>query len=369
MAFTYRQAQKIVAFEVQQQLARAADKNNRNVQCIPLLLAGVGTGKTALAEQVAVDISAPLITINCGETGDATEITGFPLPSAIVKDTYGSYIGWVLNQALHYACHEPVVLLFDDIDKIPHLVEGALIGLFGKREIKGQQLHPGTVLIAAGNRVTDDHLARDLSESLRTRATPIEMVPTLGDFRVYSKESGKVHAAVMGYLEYKPAHLHERSDNTLRFPTQRCWVEASQHMNLVPNGDRFGGKNDAWKTIIELKCGSHVGSDFDAWYSIVRKIDVQMLLTKGVLVGTDANDSEHMLQYAAVYAVAQELNNNGADKSYTGLATYLEKVEGEMRVAMLTQLNKKARDGIASKMKKTADLLLCDLILQQEAAP
>lgn len=366
--YSFRQTQKIVLFEVANQQDRAADSNNHNVLCIPGIFGPVGCGKTALAQGVADEFGLPVFNINCGETADATDITGFPLPSEVVRSKKGDFVPWTLNHAMHVACTEPCVLFFDDIDKLPQTTEGALIGLFGKREIKGHKLHPKTILIAAGNRVGDDRLAHQLSESMRLRLTPIVMTPSLADFKAYARATNKVHPVVLGYLDYQPPHLHAWREDVLRFPCQRSWTEASALMFATEDQKSItGGKElDAWSTIVELKCGAHVAADFWAWYSLTRKVDVKKLLTEGDLSMDIKDDDKLMAQYAAVFAVSMELNNRGVKKEYVGLEAFLNKVTPELRVAAITQLQPNVRQQIAKMFPKAGDVLLKDLLRKDD---
>lgn len=360
MAYNFAETQELVNFIAAVQQDRAKDPSEQNVQCIPSVMGPVGCGKTALASAVSRGFGLPLLNINCGETSDATDITGFPFPTELIRTKQGDYVRWVLNQAMHLAVTQPAVVFFDDIDKIQSLVEGALIGLFGKREVKGYKLHPDTVLLAAGNRIGDDRLARTLSESLRTRMSIIEMEPTLQDFRTFAEhDPTKVHPVVLGFLAYKPKLLNSYQVDAPRFPTQRCWVEASALMH--------SRKDDVmWEKIIQIACGAPCSRDFSAWYSVVRNIDTARILKTGEVHHTLNEKEDAMVQYAAVFAVAQELNGNGVEKSYKGLEIFLSGISPEMRVAAAAQLSKKARGQIATHFPAAGDQLLKDLIQARE---
>lgn len=365
MAYSYSEAKKLVLREVMMQIDGAKDADNIEVLGIPLLLAGVGVGKTSLVHEVADMVGLDVIGINSGENGDPTDISGMPAPNRIRDTDDDCYMEWVLNQSMHEACVRGVCLFFDDVDKMPGLVEGALIGLFGKRMSRHRKLHPDTVVIAAGNRVGDDMLARDLSESIRTRATAITMEPTLQDFTDYTLANPKkIHAVIPGFLAYKPEFLHQRREDVLRFPTPRCWAEASRQMfGVGATDDLLGnGKKNAWKVIVDLKCGEHVGNDFWAWYNVVSRVNVKKLLMEGVLEHNLSGTDTNMLEYAAVFAVTQELNTKGVKPTYTGLEQYAKTMRPEMQVAMVSQLNVAARGALATHHAGAADILMQHLV-------
>jgi hypothetical protein len=366
MSFGYRSCRALVLAEVSMQLERAA-KGEDEVLNIPIILGGVGLGKTSIARYVADELGYKMVKINCGECGDPTDVSGLPVPWRIKdEEDQEPYMQWVLNRSMHIACTEPVVLFFDDIDKAPALVEGALLSVFGERTARDRKLHPETVVIAAGNRVEDDALARRLSESLRTRATVIHLEPRVSDFAVYAKSNpDRVHPAILGFLNYKPSMLHKHDADADRFPTPRSWVEASSYLyHYDAEHDLAEDKsNSAWKTMIGLKCGEPASNEFYAWYSIVSKVDVQKLLLTGQ-IDHNLNDTTNaaLIDYAAIFAVAQELNSKGAKKEHVGLVTYLKDLHAEHRVALLTQLSGPARTKIARALPDTADILLSDIV-------
>lgn len=364
-SFGYRETRALVIAEISQQIKRS-EAGEDEVLNIPIVLGGVGLGKTSLARYVAAQLGLPLVKINCGECGDPSEF-GMPVPFRIVQDANNeTYMPWVLNRALHIACMEPVVLFFDDIDKVTQLVEGSLLSLFGERTVRDRKLHKDTVIMAAGNRTGDDVLARQLSESLRTRGTIINMEPRLADFAAYGQENPeKVHPTVLGFLQYRPNLLHKHDPDADRFPTPRGWTEVSAYLySYKADHDLLENKrSSAWKVAVALKCGDAASNDFYAWWTICSKIDMKKLLKTGELDHTldDAAD-KRIIDYAAIFALAQELNHNGAKKEHVGLVVYLEKIHPEHRVALLTQLTTKTRRSVAKVLPKTSSMLLSDIV-------
>jgi hypothetical protein len=204
-------------------------------------------------------------------------------------------------------------------------------------------------------------LARRLSESLRTRGTIINLEARLADFSEYAKHNPEaVHPTILGFLSYKPALLHAHDPDADRFPTPRSWTEVSSYLFAFdPDADILEDKsNRAWKTIISLKCGDPASNDFHAWWEIVAKIDVKKLLTTGELEHTMDTENEAIVHYAAVFAVAQELNNKGPKKEHKGLGTYLRNLHPEHRVALGMQLTDSTRGKVIKVLPEAADLMM-----------
>lgn len=369
-SFGYRAVQELVLAECAMQLERAMAGDDE-VLNVPIILGGVGLGKTSIARYVARQLGYELVKINCGECSDPSEF-GMPVPFFLknAENIEHSYMPWVLNRALHVACERPVVLFFDDIDKAPALVEGALLGIFGERSTRDRRLHPETVLIAAGNRVDDDALARRLSESLRTRGTCIHLEPRLSDFAAFARDNPeRVHPAVLGFLTYRPSLLHKHDAEADRFPTPRCWVEASAHLfrNEPKAKLKEAKSHEVWKTAIALKCGEPVANEFWAWWTICSRIDLKKLLLTGEIEHNVEGAEGALIHFAAIFALAQELNTKGAKKEHAGLIVFLKALEPEHRVALLTQLTHGARAKVAKALPETASFLLSDIVALEAA--
>lgn len=379
MTYGYAQTRLLVERELKAQakFTLADDDQPLNV---PLILGPVGAGKSSIARELAKKNDLMLLAINSGENSDATNLSGVPVPSMIrslikkgteeeKKDARHAYMEWVLNYYAALACEQPGMLFFDDLDKAPAAIQGAMLGVTAERRFRDRSLHKGTLIIGAGNRIDDDKYANEISESLRTRMTVIEMIPDVVSFSQYGAESKRIHPTVIGYLQFRPDHLHEWKEGVFRFPTPRGWREVSQQFEMFPNPveNVFGGPGagDNWKGIVSRKCGPHIAADFWAWYQIIANVDVQ-----GILDGTakafahlpsEAN-KRRMGQYAAVFAVAHELNTKGVKKSYVGLEQFVEDLDPEMRVALVVQVSRSERARISSMFERVGDLMMSDIV-------
>lgn len=364
MAHSYDEARALVLRELktQQHLAENAAEQVLNIPCV---LGPPGMGKTALAADVASEFDLPLLIISCGENSDPTDVAGIPVPVER-QDNGMRFIDWLQNKAAALSVDRPVVLFFDEIDKAPPQVQAGLLGIFGNRKFRLDTIHPGTILLAAGNRVDDDLLAQQLSESLLTRVTVIEIEPDVVRFSRWGSESGKIHPAVLGFLNYKPEALHGGSikGKEYRMPTPRGWWEASQQMFLYADPMQKIGGMPNWKSIVTLKCGGGTGNDFWAWYEILQRINTKALLERGDLSAMPQDPKEkRQWMYAAVFALASELRK-GVRPEYTGLEPVLAAFPGELRLSLAVQLNTATRLNVA-KIAPNAGKLMTSVLLEQ----
>lgn len=332
---------------------------------IPLVLGPVGLGKSAMALAMADKFALRLVSINCGENSDPTDVSGIPVPVRN-KDSHEMRLRWLLNEQAMQACSEPALLFADDFDKAPPTVQGAFLSIAGNRTFRDVRLHKETLIMAAGNRVNDDEYANTISESIRTRMTTIELTPNLKDFVTYGRESGEIHDSVLGYLMYKPDSLHKHDPAQPRFPTPRGWWEVSRHFEMYPDPqqDLGDGGKDAWRLVVGNKCGQGVGNEFWAWHTLLREVDVQEILVSGHLPKHKGKkDNEvRMAEFAAICAVSQYLNQHGVKPKYKGLGVFVKNISPELKVAFLAQISQKVRSEIASKHPEVANDIVADLL-------
>lgn len=337
---------------------------------IPGLLGGVGIGKTSIAYEMAEAMGlSRIVKINCGEESDPTELmgmwrvdrTGSIEGTKLVKTKSGmqekpvtiEHTEWILNLRAALSCATPTLLVLDDIDKSEGLVQNALLQICGERRIRDTKLHRNTLIVAAGNRVTDDIYANEISESLRTRITFFEVVPNIEDFIEYGRSTGEIHPAVLGFLAKNPTLLHKREDGKLRFPTPRNWREVSQHFVTYPEaGEKIGSRKN-WEEAVDRKCGEGVGAKFWAWYEILSKIDIEHVLRYG-----NGVPSDDLAQFATIWAVMDHLHQTKKlPASAPGLEHFLVNTAPEMRIAAWAHMSPKIRPWFAKNCPNAASLI------------
>lgn len=376
MSYGFAEAKHLVIRELDTQIV-LINKGSPHPLNNPLLLGPVGGGKSSIAREVCEHYGLTLVRINCGENSDATDVTGLPIPDRIrtlrrhgttqeKAEAQIEYTEWVLNKAAARACVEPTFLFFDDLDKAPGQIQSALLGITEIRHFRDKPVHPGTLIMGAGNRIQDDALATEISESLRTRMTVIEMEPDLASFTEYGRNTGEIHDSVLGFLQSKPEYLHKHQEGVYRFPTPRGWWEVSQQFELFPDPTAAVFKTRGepnWKGIVSRKCGDPTANDFWAWFTLVSQIDVDILLTQGdVSVKNTSIMSSKTIQFASIYAAAHRLNQTGMRKTYVGLEKFVKNLDAEMRIAFAIQLNKEVTAQISNDYKPLGAALLNSFI-------
>lgn len=342
---------------------------------IPCLMGGVGIGKTEMAADLAIEVGNLLNdellfeAIATGEASDPTDTAGIPwiLPVEGAAENAKEFRAlWVLNRAAYQACKVPTLLLFDDIDKANSIIINSLLNLFVHRRFKDYKLHEHSVLMAAGNRTTDDSSAHALSESIRTRVTIIEVEPSLEDFADYGKrldKSGKqmIDPLLLGFLAYRPELLHSFQEGVYRFPTPRGYRETSLHLQEFPDPK-------GWGRLLERKLGTPAMNDFMSWYHILSQVDVEHILDQGTLKGKPKGQSKmseevaaKMAEFAAVFAVTDRLNKR-ISGNHAGLEKFCLGLSHELQVAFLLQLQAGTKSAFRNHYPKAAGSIMGNII-------
>lgn len=345
--YTFDQVYRLVLREARYQQEKAEETNT--ILHVPCILGPVGIGKTRLIRKLSEELDMSVCRINCGDTVDATDVSGMLIPAMTEIREDIPVLRWGLNEVLAEACLNPRILFFDDIDKMQDSVQGALLSITGERTSRQYIIHPQTVIVAAGNRPEDDVLARELSESLRTRLTVLEMHAHLESWCRWGLETKTIPEEIVGYLNWQPAAFSGKTKDTARFPTPRGWEEAAQDMKRYPDPfeDVLGNKSrDNWRVIVSMRCGESTSKTFWAWYLLVRDIDVEQILDTGKVEAKSASPDTDpaMLTYAAIYGVATRLGRGGfSKKKHPGIEIFIKTLNNESRIALLIQLPPQAQ--------------------------
>lgn len=365
---------------------------------VPGVMGPPGIGKSELGEEAAIRMETTFYPTNVGDNGDPTDVTGTPVPlgviqertllipeiaqteaiEAYVRDALGrreaeekvERIVWALNKGSYMACTAPTLMLWDDFDKASDVIMKSLIGLFGTRSFRDYTLHPLSLLMCAGNRVGDDILAGEISQSILGRVSIIEMEAKIEDFEVYAAQSGEIDLDVMGFLKANSDMLYQPpAEGAYASPSPRSWWMVSKHFEHLGPEPTVQKDRVAWKMkrsrIIERKCGTGMKNSWAAWENILSKINVPQILANGPLP-LPAGENERAFRYACVFATSRHIHNNKPNKNWVGLETFIDSLEDEFKLAFLVQLPSKRRAELVKLFKGLGTKLIGGLIANDE---
>jgi hypothetical protein len=118
---------------------------------------------------------------------------------------------------------DPYCLFLDELNGASHEVQKAFYSLILERRLGEFQLHPGAVVIGAGNRSEDSAIVRPMSSALVNRMVHIHLLASPTDWLEWARLTG-IHPWILDYIALRPDHLtsappkHEEP-----FSTPRAW--------------------------------------------------------------------------------------------------------------------------------------------------
>lgn len=134
------------------------------------------------------------------------------------------------------ARQEPYCLFLDELNASSPEVQKAFYSLILDRRIGTYELPAGSVVIGAGNRATDNALARPMPSALVNRMIHVHLRASPDDWLSWAAMSG-IHPWIVDYLVQRPDHLWSAPPKTEEpFSTPRGWHMLSDAMHSYGEG-------------------------------------------------------------------------------------------------------------------------------------
>jgi MoxR-like ATPase len=139
---------------------------------------------------------------------------------------------------------EPYCLFLDELNASSAEVQKAFYSLILDRRIGAYELPAGSIVIGAGNRGSDNALARPMASALVNRLIHVHLRAHWSDWLAWATEAG-IHPWVLGYLTERPDHLWAAPPKTEEaFSTPRSWHMLSDALRSYH--DEIGDETLRW---------------------------------------------------------------------------------------------------------------------------
>ncbi|GAA1599354.1 MoxR family ATPase [Kribbella sancticallisti] len=130
----------------------------------------------------------------------------------------------------------PYCLFLDELNASSPEVQKAFYSLILDRRIGDYELPAGSVVIGAGNRATDNALARPMASALLNRLVHVHLRASGSDWLEWAAGAG-IHPWVLDYLRNRPDHLWTAPPKTEEpFSTPRSWHMLSDALHSYGDG-------------------------------------------------------------------------------------------------------------------------------------
>lgn len=134
------------------------------------------------------------------------------------------------------AREEPYCLFLDELNASSPEVQKAFYSLILDRRIGTYELPEGSVVIGAGNRATDNALARPMASALINRLVHVHLRASVDDWLKWAA-GNDIHPWIVDYLVQRPDHLWSAPPKTEEpFSSPRAWHMLSDVMKSYGEG-------------------------------------------------------------------------------------------------------------------------------------
>jgi MoxR-like ATPase len=181
----------------------------------PVFLWGApGIGKSSLVRAFADSLALPCVSL-LGTQLAPEDLIGVP---QITPEGRSRFCPPEL-----IARDEPYCLFLDELNAASPDVQKAFYSLILDRRIGSYELPAGSIVIGAGNRATDNALARPMASALVNRLIHVHLRASAADWFEWAGANG-VHPWVLDYLTDRPDQLWSQAPKTEEpFSTPRSW--------------------------------------------------------------------------------------------------------------------------------------------------
>jgi hypothetical protein len=185
-----------------------------------------GIGKSSLVRDFAASLGLDCVTL-VGTQLAAEDLIGVPElrngrsrfapPESIARD-------------------EPYCLFLDELNASSPEVQKAFYSLILDRRIGAYELPRGSIVIGAGNRSTDNALARPMASALVNRLVHVHLRASPADWLGWATGAG-IHPWILDYLTERPDQLWVQPPKVEEvFSTPRSWHMLSDAMRSYGDG-------------------------------------------------------------------------------------------------------------------------------------
>lgn len=291
-----------------------------------LVLGAPGIGKSTLAVELARVMKKTLIDIRLAQK-DPAELGGVYFPNRETQTLELLPPSWVRQ-----ACSEPCLVFLDEFNAaVTKLHQAAAYQIVLEKRIGEFQFHPGTVVLAAGNREDDNAIVTPLSSALCNRFAHFEMRIDVESWLKWAAANG-IHENIMAFIRtYGEKVLFAASDEH-SFPTPRSWAMASRVMSRVDEEELKGA--------VGACVGLPMADRFCRYLEIYRKVDAAKIID-GKEKADFLRNPEPSFIYAAIFSVAGYLSSAEVpDKKLDNIVSFITSpgVGPEYQILFLRQL-------------------------------
>lgn len=304
----------------------------------PVMMRGRhGIGKSSVVYQIASELGLPVVERRASQMSDG-DLLGLP-----VLDDEAT--NWNPPNWYKYACDNPCILFFDEVDRAPTETRQGLFELMDSRKISGHKLHPDVVIFSAvnGGEHGSQYQVADLDPAELDRYTVFDLEPTEEDFLDWAKPNFNV--VLWDFLNQNRKHIEHVDDFEPGkvYPSRRSWARFNKAVSFD------SGLLDAASPVLYQLANAFIGqeaavalNDFVENYD--RQVTAEDVLTgKALDLTKDFTVNEHNALCEKL-ADHESLDRDLTDAELLNLADYFMLLPSEVAMKLVQHLGSKGNN-------------------------
>ena len=259
--------------------ANALKRGNIGLQPARMIWGSPGIGKSETVQQMAertgnITGRKSNVTVASLLLMSPVDLRGIPTKGESEVDGVKELVArWLKPQIFQMNPSDKVInwLFLDEISAAPPAVQAAAYQIVLNRRVGEHQFPANTVVIGAGNRVTDRAVAYKMPKPLANRFTHYEMTVDVEGWCAWALQHG-IHQYIIGYVRFNPDRLFDfdATSDDVAFPTPRSWALVNEH--LIDGADYAKAKNlnlvDAMYPHIAGTISARIATDFKTYVDV-----------------------------------------------------------------------------------------------------
>jgi len=271
----------------------------------PLYVIGPpGIGKTQIAKQVADESGIAFRAIH----GPNAQVEDLSMPVISADRKSVKFIVDQLFPMVGGKHPERGIFLIDELPQSSADVQKSLANLIQEREIKGEHLLPGWMIVATGNRAADRAGAGRVLSHLMNRMTVVELEGHLDSWCNWYIEQDDCKVECLQFIRFRPDLLLKFDPQVDVNPTPRAWTEGVfATVGLLP----ADVEHETWKGDV----GDGPAAEFKSFLNIFRALPNP----DAVLMAPDTHPipDQMNVRFALAGAIAQRATQDNFDRVLT----------------------------------------------------
>ena len=299
-----------------------------------------GIGKSEIIAKVAEKLDYNLIDVRVSLL-DPVDLRGVPsVENGVTK--------WNPPVFLPRENDKQSILFLDELLHGSPSVQNALFQLIRDRQIGEYKLPDSTIILSAGNRVSDRVGANKINGALANRFVHLSLEADVNDWVSWGQSEGNIDPNVIAFIRYRPELLFDFNKDSVAWASPRSWESVSDIVKADSNGMVVNAQD---QSLIGGTVGESVAVEFCAFMGMVNSLpDVSEIIKNPETYEVSEDPS-------VLYALTGALASRADASNFDAIITYMTREEMSNEFAVLCVKDAITRSPKLTKTKTYVDFL------------